>query len=300
MMVRNQLSWQALKPSALYRRSFNFVAAENHWTTGGLPSGTRVSAHASFELPNFWGTSLTVNAADFGAAHCVACARGGPAVRQSAKRDMTWTLSGDPRRALIPRLSLSGGTGDEGKTRAAGTSLGGELRIASSFSMSLDASYRRRNDDQQWIGNYGAVLSDTTHFTFAHLDQTTLGVTSRVNWTASPTLSLQLYVEPFMSTGRFNDWRELADARATAYDDRYRPYRAGTAPSGFSYRQFNSNAVMRWEYRPASTLFLVWQQGRLQSDAGRGDFRFARDYRDLFRAHPDNTLLVKLAYWLSP
>jgi hypothetical protein len=111
---------------------------------------------------------------------------------------------------------------------------------------------------------------------------------------------LQLYVEPFVSTGRFNDWRELGDPRAAAYDDRYRPYGAGESPSGFSYRQFNSNAVMRWEYRPGSTLFLVWQQGRLQSEVSRGDFRFARDYRDLFSAHPDNTLLVKLAYWLSP
>ena len=300
MLVRNQLSWQALKPSALYRRSFNFVSTENHWTTGGLPSGTRITGHASFELPNFWGTSLTVNVADFGVANCVACARGGPAVRQSAKQDATWTLSGDPRGALVPRLSLSGGTGDGGRTRAGGATLGGELRVASSFSMSLDASYQRRGDDQQWVGNYGAVLSDTTHFTFAHLDQTTLGVTSRINWTASPTLSLQLYVEPFVSTGRFNDWRELGDPRAAAYDDRYRPYGAGESPSGFSYRQFNSNAVMRWEYRPGSTLFLVWQQGRLQSEVSRGDFRFARDYRDLFSAHPDNTLLVKLAYWLSP
>jgi type VI secretion system protein VasG len=163
-----------------------------------------------------------------------------------------------------------------------------------------ELSYQARDDDQQWIGNYGALLSDTTHYTFAHLDQSTVGITARLNWTASPTLSFQLYAQPFVSTGTFRNWRELADPRAGRYEDRYRPYGGQANPDGFSYKQFNSNAVVRWEYRPGSTLFLVWQQGRLQSDANRGAFDFSRDYRDLFRAHPDNTLLVKVAYWVNP
>ena len=29
----------------------------------------------------------------------------------------------------------------------------------------------------------------------------------------------------------------------------------------FSYVQFNSNLVLRWEYIPGSELFLVWSQG---------------------------------------
>src|SRR5690606_27031939 len=146
--------------------------------------------------------------------------------------------------------------------------------------------YTARDDDQQWIANYGALLSDTTHYTFAHLDQSTLGITTRLNWTASPTLSFQLYAAPFVSTGSFRNWRELADPRADRYEDRYRPYGGQRNPDCFSYKQFNSNAVMRWEYRPGSTLFLVWQQGRLQSDVNHGAFDFSRDYRDLFRAHP--------------
>ena len=171
---------------------------------------------------------------------------------------------------------------------------------ASRFSMGVDAQYTHRNDDQQWIGNYGAILSDTTHFTFAHLDQSTLSMTGRVNFTASPTLSLQLYTQPFVSTGDFDNWRELRDPRAARYHDRFTPFGGTRNPDGFSFKQFNSNAVVRWEYRPGSTLFVVWQQGRLRDQVlGRG-FDFARDYRDLFRAHPDNTLLVKLAYWVNP
>ncbi|ODT00760.1 MAG: hypothetical protein ABS52_17920 [Gemmatimonadetes bacterium SCN 70-22] len=298
--VRNEASWQALRPGAFYRRSFNLVSTENHWTTGGLPSGTRVTAHSSFELLNSWGVALTYNINNLGTAHCVSCARGGPAVRQGPAQELGFSVTGDPRNVLVPRVSVLGGVGDGGRSHTGAITAGGELRVASRFSAAAELSYQARDDDQQWIGNYGALLSDTTHYTFAHLDQSTVGITARLNWTASPTLSFQLYAQPFVSTGTFRNWREVADPRAGRYEDRYRPYGGQANPDGFSYKQFNSNAVVRWEYRPGSTLFLVWQQGRLQSDANRGAFDFSRDYRDLFRAHPDNTLLVKVAYWVNP
>jgi len=65
-------------------------------------------------------------------------------------------------------------------------------------------------------------------------------------------------------------------------------------------KQFNSNAVVRWEYRPGSTLFFVWQQGRAQNGLNNGSFELQRDYRDLFRAHPVNTFLVKATYFFNP
>ena len=67
----------------------------------------------------------------------------------------------------------------------------------------------------------------------------------------------------------------------------------------FNYKALNTNAVLRWEYRPGSSVFVVWQHGRQQGDRNVGDFSARRDYRDLFRAHPDNTFLVKASYWLS-
>ena len=74
-----------------------------------------------------------------------------------------------------------------------------------------------------------------------------------------------MYASPFISKGTYSDVREMADARASEYDARYRPYAdpavAGD-PGGFNFQQFRSNVVFRWEYRPGSTLFLVWSQGR--------------------------------------
>jgi len=74
---------------------------------------------------------------------------------------------------------------------------------------------------------------------------------------------------------------------------------------GFNYREFRSNAVMRYEYRPGSALFIVWQQGRsdylVRTDAGYNDgYDFRRDYGATFRSHPNNTFLVKWSYWLNP
>ena len=74
---------------------------------------------------------------------------------------------------------------------------------------------------------------------------------------------------------------------------------AGAVPDGFNDKQFNSNVVFRWEYLPGSVLFLVWQQGR-SDDRNAGTFDAGRDFGDLFRTHPNNTVLLKVSYWFNP
>jgi hypothetical protein len=85
------------------------------------------------------------------------------------------------------------------------------------------------------------------------------------------------------------------------YADRYRSFtQEGDAGKfDFNFKQFRSNLVMRWEYRPGSTLFLVWGQGREQGDRDRGEFGGGSDYQNLFEAHPSNTFLIKASYWFS-
>lgn len=296
--LRNQVSLQSMKPSRLYRKFFGFVSNETHWTTGGTQNGASVTLHGSGELRNFWSSAFTLTTFDIGGARCVACARGGPALRQSAEKLASVFLGGDMRRLVTPNLSLSASRGDDGQSSSRGIVLGSDLRLASQYSMSINAGWDSRVDDQQWIANYGATFSDTTHYTFARLAQNTVTVTARANWTATPRLSLQIYAQPFITSGKFANRREINSPAARAYADRYAPYGNGSVPTGFNFRQFNSNAVLRWEYRPGSTLFVVWQQGRDSRDT-LGEFRAVRDYRDLFRAHPDNTLLVKASYWFN-
>ena len=85
--------------------------------------------------------------------------------------------------------------------------------------------------------------------------------TTRFNYTMTPNLSLQVYAEPFVSAGEYSNYKELVDGRAEKYEDRYRPY-AYAGSADFNIRSFRTTNVLRWEYRPGSQLFLVWQQGK--------------------------------------
>jgi hypothetical protein len=140
--------------------------------------------------------------------------------------------------------------------------------------------------------------SDATHYVFGRLEQKTSSITVRVDYTVTPTLSLQVYAQPFVSSGRYETYKELVNGRAEEYVDRFAPY-AYEENADFKIRSFRTTNVLRWEFKPGSTLFVVWQQGR--EDSGQtGDFRFGRDYSDVFSIPSTNTVLVKFAYWINP
>ena len=298
--IRNSISHRSLRPTSWYRSSFSLLDTENHWTSGGLPSGSLVRLHTSYTMLNNWGWALTYVLNNPDKNYCTPCARGGPALRLEPSQMLQLNIVGDNRRTVIPQAEWAVGAGDGNRSWERRGTIGTDLRLSSRLSTLVSVSASKRVDNQQWIANYGHFLSDTTHYTFARLSQTTVSMTARASFTATPLLTFQFYAQPFMSAGSYADWRELDAPRAEDYDNRFKPYRTDVAPGGFNFKQFNSNAVVRWEYRPGSTLFLVWQQGRLQDALNRGTFEFERDYRDLFRAHPVNTFLIKATYFFNP
>jgi hypothetical protein len=166
-------------------------------------------------------------------------------------------------------------------------------------SAELGTRFQRNHDNTQYFATVGSVGADSTHYLFAHLEQDLLSFTSRLDVTVRPTLSMQMYAEPFVTAGHYTQVREISSARAASYDARFRAF-GGNAPDGdFNEKSFNASAVLRWEYRPASTLFLVWTQSRDQGDRDFGNFTATRDYRNLFGARPDNVFLVKASYWVG-
>jgi hypothetical protein len=297
---RQELDFLKLTPGATLRSLSGFLSYESHWTTGGLPSARIAQFYGAATLPDYWGAALTLTGTDLGGANCVSCSRGGPALRQSAKNGMRIDLIPDPTLSVLPQAALRAGVSDEGRSMYRGFDAGGSMRVASRFSSSLLLSFDHVVNDQQWTGNFGDLFSDTAHYTFARLDQDILSITLRGNWTFTPTLSFQLYAQPYVSAGTYSQWRQLDAPRASAYADRFSDYGDGTAPNGFDYTQFNSDAVLRWEYSPGSVLFLVWQQGRTQNVATNETFDGPDDVRDMFNTHPSNTFLVKVSYWLNP
>jgi hypothetical protein len=107
-----------------------------------------------------------------------------------------------------------------------------------------------------------------------------------------------IIAEPFVSSGDYEHYKELVAGRALRHIDRYAPF-AHTEDEDFSVLSFRTTNVLRWEFKPGSTLFVVWQQSR-EGDGTTGSFRFGRDFRDVFSTGATNTLLVKFAYWMNP
>jgi hypothetical protein len=272
-----------------------------YWTTAGLPLEAAYNTNMHVQLRNNWWIHLGGTYGQLGATYCDRCARGGPAVRQDAYIAPWFGLNGDDRKALVPYLWVNYFKGDAGHNWSLNLSPELDYKVGA-FSSVLALNWTRNVSDNQWYHNY-TDASGGLHYTFAHLRQTTVGLTLRLNYTFTPTMSLQVYAQPFVSKGTFSNVRELSSTpRAARYEDRYVAYGDASVtsdPGGFNVKQFASNVVFRWEYRPGSTLFVVWSQGRQGGVGSEGTGTFQDDVRDLFRLHPLNTLLVKVAYWVN-
>ena len=121
-----------------------------------------------------------------------------------------------------------------------------------------------------------------------------------------------------MSAGDYGDLRRITDARADAYANRFTDIEASAGSDGtvsadingdgtaetfpnnpdFNFKQFRSNAVLRWEYRPGSVLFAVWSQGR-DHFAQTGAFSLGDDLGTLFGQPGEDVFMVKLSYWIG-
>ena len=276
----------------------------NHWETWNT-SGRRLQNALNFNghmgLRNNWDVHAGATMDRLTESYCDRCTRGGPALRASRGLYPWGGVNTDSRKKVSGGMWVNLSYGDEGKTE--GRSLDPYIRFrpATQFQLTVSAGFGRNNNNTQWFGNFTDV-GGVTHYTFAHLEQHTTSMSVRMNYTMTPNLTLEVYGQPFRARGVYSDFREVsATPGAEDYDARFQPYTPPTsAPTQFKVTELISNSVLRWEFRPGSTLFVVWQHGR-EGPGPNDTFRqsWMRDYRELFELHPDNTFLVKVAYWFS-
>jgi hypothetical protein len=287
---------------ALFFRSLRWNVNEwNDFTIAGLALEHAVNSNVHFQLPNTWWVHTGGTVGGLGTTYCDRCARGGPALRRSSYISPWLGLEGDTRWKVVPGLWMNYFNSNQGRTHSFNVNPAVDFRVAAGWTGSLGLSYNWNTDDRQWYGNFTDAIN-VTHYTFAHLVQKTGSLQARVNYTATPTLTIQAYAEPFISKGQYSNVRELDAPRAAQYADRFKPYTDPAVvanPGGFNFKQFRSNVVVRWEYRPGSALFLVWQQGRQDFENLYGNRSMSGDLDRLFKVHPDNTFLVKVSYWLD-
>jgi hypothetical protein len=272
-----------------------------YWTTAGLPLEAAYNSNIHITLKNNWSFHTGGTVGQLGTTYDDRSARGGPAIRQDPYVAPWLFINGNDRRAVVPFMGVNYFRGDAGRNSSLNLNPELDYKFLGRFSSALIFNWSHNIADNQFYGNF--TDAGGTHYTFAHLDQHTTSVTARLNYTFTPDLSLQGYLQPFVSKGTYSNVRQLsATPRADAYDDRYAPYinpAVASDPGGFNFKAFQSNMVLRWEYNPGSTLFVVWNEGRQGYNPLEGTQDFHGDVRDLFRLHPANTFLVKVSYWLN-
>jgi hypothetical protein len=293
--LNNWLQIRSDKPTLWFRsRNINFNQYSS-WNSDGdlLFSGGNINGGMTFL--NNWSAGGGFNVQSLGFDD--RATRGGPGVFTHGFNEGWYWLNSDNRRRLSLNHFSGGGRNGEGASwfefQPSIT-----YRPLPAVTINPGIRYAKNVFDAQWVEQ---VTDASNHYVFAHLDQTTVAVTLRFNYTMSPNLSLQLYAQPFVSSGDYAGFKQLANGRSLDYAQRYAPYAYDTAANGdpdFNVKSFRTTNVLRWEYKPGSTLFVVWQQAR-ENDAVPGGFRFGRDIHDIFGVAPKNVFLVKLAYWLN-
>ena len=290
----NWFQWRNFKPGKYVRtRNFN-ISQYAGWNFGGdrTYSGANINSHWTFANYYSIGAGTNVDAAPFRDR----VTRGGPGVLGNATKYNVWYYANTDNRKALSFFFNGNHWADRFNSSRYGYGPGLNWRPTSSMSLNMGVWYNVNQDDSQWVRN--ETLADgNQRYVFGRINQRTLSISTRFNYTLTPTLSLQVYAEPFVSAGAYSNFKELVDGRAEQYEDRYQPYAYG-GNADFNIRSFRTTNVLRWEYRPGSQLFLVWQQGK--SDYQQfGDFRFGRDFDGVFSAPSRNVFLVKFSYWLN-
>jgi len=320
-------SYNNFTPGKLLR-SYSLYLGTNHaWNYGGDRIWTSFFNQVSMNFTNLWwvyaGGEYDPSAIDD------RLTRGGPLGRQPTQYG-AWTEIDTDQRKTVSYSLYADYYGDTNHGYVKDATLGITIRPSSSVRVTFSPSLSLYHNSIQFVSRTTDALATPTYgrrYVFSDLFQTTLSATTRVEWTFTPLLSLQLYAQPFASTGRYRRFKELAKPAteeyavygqdngstitpvpdpATGNTVTYTvdPDGAGLAPAfsidnlDFRTHSLRGNAVVRWEYRPGSALFFVWQQQRSYYLPFEGDFRTRREVREIF-GRPSNVFLVKATYWFA-
>jgi hypothetical protein len=249
--------------------------------------------------------------------------RGGPVARLPKGVATQFQFFSDQRKRYTANVTLKvnrDGAGNWTRTYIASVA----VQPTSALRVTLEPELDNIHSLAQYlttVPDAGATQTFGARYVFATLDERQLAIVGRVDWTFTPRLSLQTFIQPLVFAGDFRDFKELRAPRTYDFNVYGRDVGSVTRePDGsvtidpdanpasddqftlpqpnFNFRSLRGNAVLRWEYRPGSTLYFVWQQSRIDQDPV-GDFRLGRDYRALFGAQPQNIFAVKATFWIS-
>ncbi len=309
-------SYRITEPFAIFR---NFSIEVNQWSgwdfgKTNLFKGGNINLNMQFK--NYWSFGTGINRE--GSYVSPTSLRGGPALKEPGGWNHWVFLRSDGRKKFRVFGVWSNFYGDLNANRVKRYRGGVTYRPIDALSISMDPSFTVSRQTLQYVDT--VELDQEDRYIFAQINQKTLAITLRLNYSITPDLSIQFYGQPFISSGKYTDFKSITNPRAAQFTDRFRLFESSEmaydaaeeyydvtekAKNGASYQfedpnfnslQFQSNLVVRWEYTPGSTLYVVWSQGRTDTINEAGDFSFRNNMKSLFRLPPHNVFLVKFTY----
>ncbi|MEO7647777.1 MAG: DUF5916 domain-containing protein, partial [Gemmatimonadaceae bacterium] len=315
--LQASVSYNETRPRGMFRRHVAYFNGRTEHNYGGDNVSNRFFTGGFGQLMNYWSVNTNLQVSTAGTVDD-RLTRGGPAAYRPGFGAANFNISSDPRRRLVGNIGASVQDGGAGNNREVFSGL--TIKPAPHWDVSLSPAFSRQYSAAQYLRRVEDPAATNTfgqRYVFAELDQTVFAIDTRVNYTFTPGLSLQVFVQPFIASGDYGPPMEFA--RPGKYDflvygkdigeiANGRVYPTGQASGGpsfalpapdFNVRSLRGNAVMRWEWRPGSTLYVAWQQTRSDFEP-IGDFGLGRDLGALFATSPDDILLVKISYWFNP
>lgn len=315
-------------PSALFRRSRLNLSGRVGWNYGGIRRDAQIRLSTSANFHNYWDANLNLQYNPRVISDNQT--RGGPMMQTGWRMRIDGNLSTS---SSSPTNARIGGAFESGEFGAWLAEVNFRLSAnpLPTLTFSIDPGYSRRVSARQYVGRFsdGSEATYGSRYVFAKIERSQLVVRIRGNYLFSPTLSVEGYAEPFSASGRYFGFGELeragsrflrvyGEAPGTTISTEDRHYRVEDAavPGSFTFNNpdfnslsFRSNLVLRWEWSPGSTLFLVWQQDR--SDFCRagsvaecpngsipGALATVGSFADPFKVPGDNFVAVKVTYWI--
>ncbi len=315
------LGYRWYEPGKIFRVAQTYFANYRTYDFEGNKLSNGLMSFASLKFLNYYGVRFRIGynfpSVDKG------LTRGGPKVADPEGYFFGINFNTDRRKDVVFSADADyGGGGSAAHYESFGLDV--EWKALSQLTLSIGPQYSQGKNYHQWIGKFDdptAVETFGSRYVFGELEQKTISAEIRMNWLFTPDMSLQLYLQPFISVGGYNNFNELR--RGNSFDfrkfgtdestitldengDEYIVDPDGDGPAeefsfsnpDFNFKSMRANLVFRWEFVPGSLFYLVWSHDQVNYD-DPGKFRLSNDFSNLLKAESDNVFLAKLTYWFD-
>ena len=308
-----EISYLFLKPTKFYRRATIGFNQSTTFDFEGNYNRIQYSLEGDINYANNWWTEVEIIHKPRIFTNTIL--RGGPRYRFSQENIAVLFFGSDRRKKFNFTVGHVNSFTQQNNFAFRRYVLSLNYQPFNAFSMSLSPEFEENPNKTQYVTEQN--FNDTKRYITAEIDQQTLSASIRLNYSINPNLTIQYYGQPFISRGRYTNFNYVNDATASDLRDRITLYdqnqisfaddtysvdedKNGTVDytfdnPDFSFVQFRSNLVLRWEYIPGSEIFLVWSQG-IMGDGNPSNHLFRSLDNQILGQQPENTFLIKATY----